>query len=84
MTTDAGASHKAQPCMCDTPCTVCGTLYFDDITLEERTDCEQLVPLPEWHEYLTDAQVDAMNGAGDDICYPRVETDTTKADLADD
>lgn len=29
MTTDAGASHKAQPCLCDVPCTVCGTLNFD-------------------------------------------------------
>ena len=48
-------------CMCDIPCTVCGTLYFDDITLEERTDCEHIIPLPEWHEYLNDAQVAQMH-----------------------
>lgn len=71
--------HK---CMCDVPCTVCGTLNFDDITLEERTDCEQIVPLPAWHEFLTDEQVDAMHG--DILRDSRVETDTTNADLTDE
>lgn len=69
-------------CMCDTPCTVCGTVYFDDITLEERTDCEHIVPMPTWHEFLTDEQVDAMQG--DSNCNPRVETDTANADLSDE
>lgn len=69
-------------CLCDVPCTVCGTIYFDDITLEERTDCEHIVPLPTWHEFLTDEQVDAMRG--DVLRDSRVEPDTTNADLADD
>lgn len=73
--------RKAAPCLCDTPCTVCGTLYFDDITLEERTDCEQIVPLPAWHEFLTDEQVDAMQG--DSNCNPRVETDPS-SDVGND
>jgi hypothetical protein len=83
-------------CMCDVPCTVCGTLYFDDITLEERTDCEHIIPLPEWHEYLTDAQVAQMNqdvapvtersevAPSDVLRDPRVKSDTGNSDLEDE
>lgn len=77
-------------CLCDVPCTVCGTLYFDDVTLEERTDCEHIIPLPEWHEYLTEAQVEAMqqdvapHGTCAVLRDSRVETDTNNSDLADE
>lgn len=77
-------------CLCDTPCTVCGTLYFDDVTLEERTDCEHQIPMPTWHEFLTEEQVEAMKSdvAPHGTCAvlrdPRVETDTNNSDLADE
>ena len=49
--------------VCDIPCTLCGTFGFDDmelLDLYERTDCEIIVPMPTWQEYLDDATSDKI------------------------